>query len=142
MDQKRKTIEKGLLILVDIACLVVSLTVAFHIRYGIFVGISGSGDQLWLLSIMIFLTVFIGTVFDFYHHFFRRGVFQELSAVVKTQIVFSVLWILTLYLLHRANALSRLVFTYFIVINTVLTYICHLLLKQYMIKIYRKKVGS
>ncbi len=142
MDQKRKTIEKGLLILVDIVCLVVSLIAAFHIRYGIFVGISGSGDQLWLLSIMIFLTVFIGTVFDFYHHFFRRGFFQELSAVVKTQIVFSVLWILTLYLLHRANALSRLVFTYFIVINTVLTYICHLLLKQYMIKIYRKSKYS
>lgn len=142
MDQKKKTIEKALLILVDIICLVISLIFAFYIRYSIFVGINRNGDQLWLLGIMIFLIIFIGTAFDFYHHFFRRGPLKELSAVVKYQIVFSVLWILSLYLLHRASVLSRLVFAYFTLINTMLTYVCRLLLKQYMVKIYRKSKYS
>lgn len=142
MDQKKKTIEKGMLVLVDIICLILSLIVAFYIRYGIFIGINKKWDQLWLLAIMVFLMVFIGTVFEFHYLFFRRGPFDELYAVVKAQVVFSVLWILSLYLLHQAHILSRLVFTYFTVTNVVLTYSCHLLLKQYMIKIYRKSKYS
>ena len=46
------------------------------------------------------------------------------------------------YLLHQSNALSRLVFVYFLIVNTCLTCVAHLLLKQYMIKIYRKSKYS
>ena len=142
MYQKKKTIEKGLLVFIDIICMIISLISAFCIRYGNFTRAVAEVDPFWLLGLMIILMIFIGTVFDFYHHFFRRREFEELAAVVKIQMVFSVLWVLSLYLLHQASALSRLVFTYFIVINTCLSYIGHCLLKEYMIKIYRKSKYS
>ena len=142
MYQKRKSLEKGMLMLLDLFCIVVSLIIAYHMRYGIFLGIAETGDQFWLVVIVALLSVFVGTLFDFSHHFFRRGAMEELEAVVKEQVIFSVLWVVSLYLLHRANVLSRLVFTYFVAVNTVLTYISHLLLKQYMVKIYRKSKYS
>ena len=138
MEQKKKSIEKGLLIFIDAFCVAVSLIIAFYMRYGSFVKAESEADPLWMLGVMIFLMIFSGTVFDFYHHFFRRGVLEELVAVIKAQMIFSVIWVVFLYLLHQSNDLSRLVFIYFFFTNIVLTNISHLFFKQYMIKVYKK----
>lgn len=142
MYQKRKTIEKVILIFVDVLCVSFSLIIAFYLRYGSFFRATVEMDQLWMLGLMILLMIFNGAVFDGYHHFFRRRIFEELISVLKMQILFSVFWVLSLYLLHQSNALSRLVFVYFLIVNTCLTCVAHLLLKQYMIKIYRKSKYS
>ncbi|MEY8338013.1 sugar transferase [Lachnospiraceae bacterium 62-35] len=138
MYQKRKTVENVLIILVDILCLLVSIAAAFQIRYHVLVGVNRNWDQIWQLGIVIVISVMLNMVADFNHHFFRRGYFEELTAVVQKQLAFSVIWIVLLYLMHRANALSRLVFGYFISINIILTYTGHLLLKQYLVKIFKK----
>ena len=69
MYQKRKTIEKGMLMLVDAICLAISLVAAFHIRYSVFMGISRSGDQVWLIPLTLVIQVIASMVFDFNHHF-------------------------------------------------------------------------
>ena len=142
MYQKRKTIEKGMLMLVDAACLIVSLVVAFHIRYSVFMGISRPGDQIWLIPLTLVIQVMASMVFDFNHHFFRQSHIENLMEVIKAQSMVSVILIVLLYLGHQATTLSRLVFSYFITIDILLTYGGHMLLKQYMIKVYRKSKYS
>lgn len=142
MYQKRKTIEKGMLILVDAACLIISLIAAFQLRYHTFMGVSKSGDQFWLLPLTLVISVMANMIFEFSHHFFRQGYLENLVQVMKMQMTVSVAQVVVLYLLHQATLLSRLVFGYFIVLNTVLTYLGHLLLKQYMMKIFRKSKYS
>ncbi|MCI8948720.1 MAG: sugar transferase [Lachnospiraceae bacterium] len=142
MYQKRKTIEKGMITLVDAACLVISLVLAFQLRYRIFMGISHPGDQIWLLPLMLVILVMANMIFEFSHHFFRQGYLKNLVQVIKLQITVSVALVVLLYLMHQATLLSRLVFGYFIILNTVLTYAGHLLLKQYMMKVFRKSKYS
>lgn len=74
---------------------------------------------------------------DINYNFFRRGYFEEFVSVVRNQFIYTILWIVILYLVHRTADLSRLVFGYFIVINIMFTFIFRILFKQYMTRIYK-----
>ena len=69
--------------------------------------------------------------------FFRRGSFEELVSVVQMEAIFAICWVVLLFILHRTEDLSRLVFGYFIVINLILTYGVRTGFKQYMVQIYK-----
>lgn len=142
MYQKRKTIEKGMLMLVDAVCVLVSLIVAFHLRYKLFMGVSTPWEQGWMLLLVTAILIMVYMAFDFNHHFFQQGYLEDLVEVIREQAVIALIWIVLLYLVHMASLLSRLVFGYFIVINTIITYIGHVLLKQYMIKVYKQSKYS
>ncbi|MGN0986861.1 MAG: sugar transferase [Otoolea sp.] len=137
MFQQKRTIENMLLPLLDALCVLISMLAAFQLRYHSWLGINWDWDQLWLLPMLLGISVLAEMIFDYNRHFFRRGYFEELISVLKAQLVLSMCWVLILYLMHRASLLSRLVFGYFAIVNTVITYLMHLLVKQYLLKIYR-----
>lgn len=137
MYQKRKAVENILILMVDIACIWISLGLAFKLRFDIFYGVTIHGDQMWQIALITILYGFVHVVADFDKHFFRRGFFEEIVAVVQNQIFFSVLWIVTLFLIHRLDGVSRLVYGYFIVMNMVFTYIGRILFKQFMVKVFK-----
>ncbi|MDO4269087.1 MAG: sugar transferase [Eubacteriales bacterium] len=137
MYQKRRTIENMLIWMIDIFCVLCSSALAFWIRFGRVYGIGTHGDQSWQIIFMCLLYMLVNIGVDFNHRFFRRGPFEELVNVVRMEAVFALIWVVLLYVMHRTDDLSRLVFGYFIVINTVLTYIARLGFKQYMIRIYK-----
>ena len=94
---------------------------------------------------MVFAVALYGLMFvlmDFSHHFFRRGMFDEFVSVVKSEVIFSAVLILALFVMHRSADLSRLVFGYQIVINTVVMYAARVIFKQYMVKVYRNSRHS
>ena len=62
--------------------------------------------------------------------------------MIRLEIIFSISWIVLLFVMHRTDSLSRLVFGYFIVFNTVLTYLARLCFKQYMVRIYKNSKYS
>lgn len=137
MYQKSKTLENIMVIIVDLICIVLSALIAYWLRYERFIGVNEHGDQLWLLGIMLLISFVLSLAVDFNHHFSRRGYFAELMAVCKKQMIFSVVWIVALYLAHRAALLSRLVFGYFFIVNILLTYVSHLLMRVYLEKVFK-----
>ena len=137
MYQKRKSLEKFLLLLIDIFVIWISSGIAFGLRYGFFYGRFSHIDQIWQISLITLLYVLLNFFTDINYHFFRRGYFEELVSVISSQSVFTILWILILFLLHRTGDLSRLVFGYFIVTNSILTFLFRVLFKQYMTRIYK-----
>lgn len=137
MYQKRKALENILILMVDITCIWISLGLAFKIRFDVFYGTGIHGDQLWQLALITLLYGFTYTWTGFDRHFFRRGFFEEMVAVIRNQMIFSVLWIVTLFLIHRVGDLSRLVYGYFLIINIILTYIGRILFKQYMVRVFK-----
>ncbi|WP_333646083.1 sugar transferase [Lacrimispora sp.] len=137
MYQKRKAMEKFFVLMVDILAIWISIGIAFGIRYGIIYGRYNHTDQLWQIILISLLYSFISLLFDFNRHFFRRRYFDEFVAVIRNQTLFSILWVLILFLVHRTSDLSRLVFGYFILINTILTFGLRTIFKQFMIKIYK-----
>lgn len=137
MYQKRKSVENILILTVDIICIWISLGLAFKLRFDVFYGTSVYGDQMWQVALITMLYGLVHVLTDFDRHFFRRGFFEEIVAVVRNQLFFSVFWIVTLFLIHRIGDLSRLVYGYFIVLNMVLTYAGRTMFKQFMVKVFK-----
>lgn len=142
MYENKKTFESILVLIVDLCSLIFSMGIAFWIRYGIFYGRFEHGDQIWLLLFAIALYGLIFVLMDFSHHFFRRGMFDEFVNVVKSELIFSAVLIMALFVMHRSADLSRLVLGYQIVINTVVMYAARVIFKQYMVKVYRNSRHS
>lgn len=142
MYENKKTFESILVLIVDLCSLIVSMGLAFWLRYGTFYGRDEHGDQIWLLVFAVALYGLMFVLMDFSHHFFRRGMFDELVSVVKSEVIFSAVLILALFVMHRSADLSRLVFGYQIVINTVVMYAARVIFKQYMVKVYRNSRHS
>lgn len=142
MYQNKKALENILILFLDLISLTISLGIAFWIRYGIIYGRFEHGDQIWLLTFTLVLYSLIHILMDYNRHFFRRGAFEELVCVIQSEIVFSVVLVLMLFIMHRSADLSRLVFGYLIVTNTMIMYLVRLIFKQYMIKIYKKSKYS
>lgn len=142
MYENKKTFESILVLIVDLCSLIVSMGIAFWIRYGIFYGRFEHGDQIWLLLFAIALYGLIFVLLDFSHHFFRRGMLDEFVNVVKSELIFSAVLIMALFVMHRSADLSRLVFGYQIVINTFMMYAARVIFKQYMVKVYRNSRHS
>ena len=142
MYENKKTFESILVLIVDLCSLIVSMGLAFWLRYGIFYGRFEHGDQIWLLLFAIALYGLIFVLLDFSHHFFRRGMFDEFVNVVKSELIFSAVLIMALFVMHRSADLSRLVFGYQIVINTFMMYAARVIFKQYMVKVYRNSRHS
>lgn len=142
MYENKKTFESILVLSVDLCSLIFSMGIAFWIRYGIFYGRFEHGDQIWLLLFAIALYGLIFVLMDFSHHFFRRGMFDEFVNVVKSELIFSAVLIMALFVMHRSADLSRLVLGYQIVINTVVMYAARVIFKQYMVKVYRNSRHS
>ena len=67
---------------------------------------------------------------------------MELVAVCKYNLVLIFFLSFFLYVSKLAEDFSRLVFVYFFIYNILLTYVGHLLLKQYFTKVYRTSSGS
>ena len=137
MYENKKAFESILVLIVDLCSLMVSMGIAYGIRYGTFYGKFEHGDQIWLLLFSIALYGLMFVLMDFSHHFFRRGMFEEFVSVVKSELIFSVVLVLALFMMHRSADLSRLVFGYQIVLNTVIMYVARFVFKQYMVKVYR-----
>lgn len=137
MYQKRKTFENVLISIIDIVCIWISIGLAFEIRYGLFWGINKNSDSLWQIIIITLLYGLVVFITDTTRHFFRRGYFEEMVSVIRGQLILSILWVVTLFLIHKSSELSRLVYGNFIILSVVLIFIGRVFFKLFMIKIYR-----
>ncbi len=140
MYQKKKELETILIMLTDLFCLSVSFVMSFRIRFGRWLWQNGEGQWILLFLLLVYLAV--GLITDAYHHFFRRGMLEELRKMLELEAIAFLVVLSTLYMLHRSEELSRLVFGYFLLINTVLMYAARQLLKQLMVKVYRNSKYS
>ncbi len=142
MYQKRKAFENILILGLDIVSILTSLAIAFWIRYGAIWGQNQHGDRMWLVMFMAVLYAAINIFVDFNDHFFRRGLFEEIENVVKAEVIFALSLLLLLFLLHRSSELSRLIFGYFIISNTLIMLTVRIIFKQWMVKGYKRSKYS
>lgn len=142
MYQKKKEIEKILILLLDIVCIVASFFAGCFIRFGRLRN-TGIDDEMQL-SLFLILLIYMGLslVMDMYHHFFQRGYLEEFREVIKAEVSTFIITVTVLYLLHRASAPSRLALGYFLIINSVMTYVVRIVFKQLMVKYYSRSLYS
>lgn len=142
MYQKRQIVDHVLILTVNILVLLFSSAIAFWLRYRHIWGIAKNYEevqQIGLIIVICFISYFIN---NSGHHFFTRGKFDELIILLREKLLFTMLWIVLLYLEHQAGTLSRLVLCYLIITDIVMTYVAYQFLKAGLLKFYQKSKYS
>ena len=143
MYEKRKRIEQLLALMLDMCVVFVSLFAAYLIRYRQIFGIQSLFDQDWVLYVFLSSYFMVGLAHDWYKKIFLRGWIAEARSIVFQELVFAGVIVIFVYMLHRSSDISRLMYGYFFVINSVLLWVTRLLFKTYMQKVYKSgKYGN
>ena len=137
MYTKVKRLEKLFVFTVDILIVFISLMFAYLIRYGVVFGIDSFFDQNWVLFLMLAAYIALFFARDWNYRMFRRGVFAEFRSIVSQQIILVAIILVILFMIHNSQDVSRLILGYYFIIATFLTWISHILIKIYLLKIHK-----
>ena len=140
--QKQRLIQNYTLLAVECFCILLSFALAVLTRGVEHSYSTYSRTYITTIAWILFFHLLSYYLFDWNINFFKRGYYIELIAVCKYNLVLIFCLSFFLYVNKLVDDFSRLVFVYFFLYNIVLTYIGHLLLKQFFTRIYRKSSGS
>lgn len=142
MYQSKDKIQNLMLLAVDTVCVVVSYFLAGCFWYMLYRGVSFqrmlaelSGD----IETVALAYAVIAIFFNYNDKFSPRGKLEELKAVVKMNVLFAAIISMIVFARHEGSPMSRGISYAMVIINAVLMYIVHLLLKQYLLKVYKQK---
>ena len=142
ISQKQRLIQNYTLLAVECFCIILSFALALLTR-GVEQSYHPYSDTyITTVACILFFHLLSYYLFDWNTNIFRRGYYVELVAVCKYNLVLIFFLSFFLYVSKLAEDFSRLVFVYFFIYNILLTYVGHLLLKQYFTKVYRTSSGS
>lgn len=141
-NKKYQIIESYGLFLLDIICITVSYALAYLIRF------HGTGSPLGnreiaQIYVPFLLICMLNNFFtNEYKHFFQRGYYYELLRVVRYNIILFLATSAYIYAFRLELEFSRLLLGYFVVINTIITYVVRIAFKSYMRRYYSKSRSS
>ena len=91
------------------------------------------------MEIIVVAYAIIAIFFDYNEKYMQRGKLEELKAVLKMNILMAAIISMIEFARHENSPMSRGISFTTVVINAVVMYICHLLLKKYLLQIYKNK---
>lgn len=141
-NKKYQIIESYGLFLLDIICITVSYGLAYFLRFRSVDSPLGDREiaQIYLPFLLICMLNNFFT--NEYKHFFQRGYYYELIRVVRYNIVLFLVTSAYIYAFRLELDFSRLLLGYFVVINTIVTYLVRTTFKGYMRHYYSKSRSS
>jgi exopolysaccharide biosynthesis polyprenyl glycosylphosphotransferase len=80
----------------------------------------------WLILMLVYALVYF--LSNSFHHFFKRGRFDELMHCIKQNIIYGITLIVVLFFL-KSDSNSRLTIVIFLLVDTILMYLAHLVLR-------------
>lgn len=135
MNQKNKVLEQYGIWFADLVCIVAVFIAATYIRFGNFVDM---GDRSAHFNVCLSFILFC-TIYSFFiawnTDFADRGIYRELVVVTKYNALMLLVVELVMYFFKWADVFSRLVMVYFVIGNTIVTWLVHLLIRKFL-KLY------
>lgn len=131
-NQKNKILERYYMMVCDVLCIIGSFFIANGIRHSSF-SLKGQ-DSIYTVIILLLIVVYIlySTFLEYSRNFIKRGYFVEFSAIIKMNLTMVIAVTFCLFFMQESERFSRLVLFYFAVVDTILMYIIHFLLKKYL----------
>lgn len=142
MSQKQRLIQNYTILAVECICIVLSFTLGVLTRGADVSFHAFSKSYITIIAYILFFHLLSYYLFDWNTNIFKRGYYVELVAVFKYNLVLIFFLSFFLYISKLADDFSRLMFGYFFCYNIVLTYLGHLLLKEYFTSVYRTSSNS
>lgn len=142
MYQSKDKIQNLMLLAVDTVSILVSYFLAGCFWYMFYRGVTFhrmlaelSGD----IEIVLMAYALIAIFFNYNEKYMQRGKLEELKAVIKMNILFAAIISMIVFARHELLPMSRGISYMTVIINVALMYVVHLLLKRYLLVIYRNK---
>lgn len=137
MNQKNKVFEQYVLWFADLISIVIAFYLATYIRFGNF---KDMGDKyshnMVCLCFLLFSTIY-AFFLEWNRSFIVRGYWKELIAVLQYNMLMFLVVEAVMYFFKWADVFSRLVMVYFLIGNTILTWLIHVLLKRFFYAYYK-----
>lgn len=141
--RKNKMIETYSILIMDLACVLVSYALSVYVRFHIIHQEQYPRDfHITVGAYIVALCLLYSLFLDANSNFFYRGWMVELYYTVRYTLILVVGLVVLLYLTQQAYDFSRLIYGVFLVLNIIITYFAHMALKKVMWKYYRKSESS
>ena len=141
-NKKYQIIESYGLFLLDIICITVSYALAYLIRFHGTESPLGNREIAQIYVPFLLICMLNNFFTNEYKHFFQRGYYYELLRVVRYNIILFLATSAYIYAFRLELEFSRLLLGYFVVINTIITYVLRIAFKSYMRRYYSKSRSS
>lgn len=141
-NKKYQIIESYGLFLLDIICITVSYALAYLIRFHGTESPLGNREIAQIYVSFLLICMLNNFFTNEYKHFFQRGYYYELLRVVRYNIILFLATSAYIYAFRLELEFSRLLLGYFVVINTIITYVVRIAFKSYMRRYYSKSRSS
>lgn len=141
-NKKYQIIESYGLFLLDIICITVSYALAYLIRFHGTESPLGNREIAQIYVPFLLICMLNNFFTNEYKHFFQRGYYYELLRVVRYNIILFLATSAYIYAFRQELEFSRLLLGYFVVINTIITYVVRIAFKSYMRRYYSKSRSS
>lgn len=139
VNHKNLILETYGVLLVDLCCVVWAYLLAVLLRFQSLQIFGMTDIHIITIFCILFFSLLYNSIIDSNRGFILRGYYVELIVVLKRNMIVAVLWGCTLFMVQEAEGFSRMVFLYYLLVNTILTYVCHLLFKRYVKRYYRRE---
>lgn len=141
--RKNKMIETYSILLIDILGVVISYALSLFIRFRI-IHYENYPRQFHLMvgTYIVVLCLLYNMFLDANRNFFTRGYYQEFYYTVRYTLILVVGLVVVLYLTQQSYEFSRSVYGIFAILNTLFTYVAHMVFKKVLWKYYRKSTSA
>lgn len=139
MYRFRNNLQNILIILCDCISIFLSIHLANYIRHGHWM----SQDYVTTITYCFLIAyIFIYLIVNMNSHIAENGYFAELVSCIKISVLVAVISIFIIYFTRRVDAdFSRGLVMYFLLINTIISYMMHLLFKYAFNRFYSKSIN-
>lgn len=142
MNQKNKIIEVYGLWFADLVSIVISFVLATYIRFGNFKDMGDKEIHFQVCLVFLLFCTIYSFFLDWNRNFIKRGWLKEFTAVAQYNILMILITQTIMYFLKWADVFSRWVMIYFAVINLLLSFAIHVLLKKMMRMHYQSDLSK
>ena len=142
MQQQKDKLQSLILLICDTISVLLSSFFAGCFWYQFYRGVSFERMLAELYGDMDIIVVAFAVVTIFFNYnarFMQRGKFVELKEVIRMNLLFAAAIAMVVFARHDVSPMSRGICYATVIINAVSMYIAHIALKQYLLKIYKKK---
>ena len=132
MNQKNKIIEVYGLWFADLVAIGISFALATYIRFGNFKDMGDKGIHFQVCLVFLLFCTIYSFFIDWNRNFLRRSILKEIYAVLQYNVLMLLVTQTIMYFLKWADVFSRGVMIYFAIINSAISLLLHLLIKNAM----------
>ena len=132
MERRNRIIAVYGVWLADLVCIVVAYLLANYIRFGNFVDMEDKSVHILVCILFVLFSTMYGFFLDWNRNFLTRGYLQELWEVLRFNVLMVLVVGFFLFMIQKAEVFSRLVMGYFLILDVLIVYGAHLLLKKLM----------